>query len=305
MRRNDWIKLCCGLALAALMTGANDCESSPPPDLPTKRFCAGESRGVLNDLVRDLEGEWNAILGGFEADDYYATVQVVANGQGYCTGTVITPHAVLTAGHCAGDNGYRVYQDRIKHPTEYYVPSKTVLHPGYYRWSNQRGQPHDDLLLLFFDDELPIAPVAGLYDSETQWGNCEETFGQGWGQFERPDAPPPPGYEYIPCEDGQPQCLQQSPLYIETKRATDIDTKVPGWGGICFGDSGGPLYAKMSDGTLRLAGVTSTTSAANCVGYDRGDGFKQAYGTHVRTGYYLDWVDAELRSFYAAKGLAM
>jgi len=54
--------------------------------------------------------------------------------------------------------------------------------------------------------------------------------------------------------------------------------------GTCFGDSGGPLYARVG-GELQLAGVNSTGFDADC----------RLPGQHVNALYYWPWIQDNLR----------
>lgn len=266
--------------------GVSECEPQPEPQ--PEGFCPGQE-GAVQSVVRRVEGMWNTIIGGQPAENRYSTVYVVAVNQGACTGTVLTPHTVLTAGHCIGDGAHRIYLEPGT-GVPYFTASATLIHPGYYRWSTYRGEPHDDLALVYVDGQtLPPPYVEGLYQSGNP--NCESLLSQGWGQTDRSDAPPPEDYERLPCPEGKTKCLQESSIYVLREKATDLDTQIPHWGGICFGDSGGPIYAKMSDGRMLVAGVTSTTTAANCVGYNS----TRAYSTHVNLTAYRDWIDANVR----------
>jgi hypothetical protein len=274
------------LLIGALLLMGSECEPQPPKP---QGYCSG-MEGVVSSVVKGVQGFWNVIIGGFPAEDRYSTVYVGIVGVGSCSGIVLNEHTVLTAGHCNGPDGYHIYPDRTGNPGERYVSTGHLIHPGYTRWENNRGEPHDDLMLIYFDNvELPGPFPLGFYGSESS-EICERTFGQGWGQTERPDAPPPEGYDPIPCAGDLSRCLQEASIKVLDENPTDIDTQLVSalnWGNICFGDSGGPLYAQLAGQPgLHLAGVTSTISAANCVGYDG----NRAHSTHVKVWPYKDWI---------------
>ncbi len=54
---------------------------------------------------------------------------------------------------------------------------------------------------------------------------------------------------------------------LTKEEARVIRTKHAGWSGICFGDSGGPLYAVLGGGldSVQVAGITSTTMSQDCL----------------------------------------
>jgi hypothetical protein len=279
------------LLLLPLLLMGGDCEPKPEP----KGYCTGMETVSFQSAVRSVEGLWNTIIGGFPAEERHSTVYVGIIGTGSCSGTILSPHTVLTAGHCNGPNGYRVYLDPVKEPQKYWTATGSLLHPGYSRWAANRGEPHDDLLLLYFDDvTLPEPYTTGFYDDNAQSAQCTRTFGQGWGQTSRPDAPPPEGYEPIPCPEGVSRCLQEANLRVFSERDTDINSRlvsVWNFGAVCFGDSGSALYAMIEgyDKPL-IAGVLSTVSSHNCVGGPTPPYTYQGYGTHVKVSAYSDWI---------------
>jgi hypothetical protein len=181
---------------------------------------------------------------------------------------------VLTAGHCNGPEGYRIYLDRNK--PNYFVATAAYIHPGYYRWSSNRGEPHDDLMLLYVAETLPLPYAGGFYDGAKYAGLCEGMTAQGWGQTEDRNDP-----LYVSCPDGLTKCLRESPYTVFLESPTEIRTKQLTPGGICFGDSGGPLYAYVKGQPEPfLAGITSTTASTDC----------KVSATHVKVSAYREWI---------------
>ena len=90
-----------------------------------------------------------------------ATVRVTSP-RGYCSGTIIGPHTVLTAGHCEELTKIEVGSLRFD-------VVENVLNP-YYRF------PLHDLRLLYTEEELP-RPYAPLRGHEP----CEYLLAQGYG----------------------------------------------------------------------------------------------------------------------------
>jgi hypothetical protein len=264
------------LALSLLLL-AQTCDTPPKP---TNFYCAGAVSqpdpdgldALIISLLQDVQDVWNTIVGGTPSTDRRATVFVSIVGTGSCSGVILGPHTVLTAGHCNGENGYRIYLDRNK--PNYYQVTGSLIHPGYYRWSSQRGEPHDDLMLLYVNETLPKPYISGFYQGGT--AICESLVAQGWGQTEATTDP-----NYVPCPGGGTKCLRESSYTVFVENPTAINTKQLTPGGICFGDSGGPLYALLTGQPEPfLAGITSTTASSDC----------KVSATHVKVSAYKQWI---------------
>jgi len=272
------------LALGLLLMG-QDCEPAPAP---TNFYCAGAVAmpdpdgldGLIVSLLTGAQSLWDTIVGGQPSTDRRSTVYVGIVGKGSCSGTIIGPHTVLTAAHCAGTGGYHIYPDR--NLPNYFVSTGELKHPDYYKFSSNGDLEarKSDLLLIYVKETLPLPYTTEIYDT-SKVASCTGLIAQGWGQTESKDEP-----DYIPCPDNKTRCLRETPYTVYFENEKTINTKgIPGerQGFICFGDSGGPLYAVV-DGELMLAGVTSTTASTDCV----------VASTHIKASYFRDWIAANL-----------
>jgi hypothetical protein len=136
----------------------------------------------------------------------------------------------------------------------------TLRHPDY------RSAPYNDLALLFFEQDLPGPYVSQVYDA-AKATECGGLLAQGWGKSETSAVD-----------------LNESDYRVVKENMKTLYTKQLNPGGICFGDSGGPLYAFVGTETM-LAGVTSTTYSQDCL----------IGGDHVRLSYYVPWLDEHVK----------
>jgi trypsin len=232
-----------------------------------------------------------AIVGGHDAAaGAYPQVAEITFGKSFlCTGTVIAPDWVLTAGHCGSVTGaavaspvgwpaplidVRVGSNQAGQGT--LVPAdKVVVEPAYLATSGH------DISLIHLASNAPVAPtrVAGAGEGSLWAPGTLETI-VGWGTT---------------SEGGDtPDTLQEAQVPITTDAYCggaygdfDATTMVcagypQGGTDTCQGDSGGPLFGRTATGELKVVGATSY-----------GDGCAQP----GKPGVYARVADAELREW--------
>lgn len=218
----------------------------------------------------------SAIVGGSDAPNgAYPSVARITFGPGFlCTGTLIAPNWVLTAGHCGSVTGgagvgspaawpaalisVRIGGDTASTGEQRTVSSATVS-PSYLATSGY------DITLLKLSANSTKAPtkVAGAAETASWAAGTLETIA-GWGVTE---------------EDGDtPTRLQHAQVPITTDAYcagaySDFDAKsmvCAGYpeGGIdtCQGDSGGPMFGSVN-GVRRVVGATSYGNGCARAGY--------------------------------------
>ena len=248
------------LGISALLMGQS-CEYVPPEG--GTDYCKGNEYSIFDRWGGQI---YDTIIGGEESEDRRGTVQVFF-GQSYCSGVVISPHTVLTAAHCGygADTTHRVRADGVE-----FNSAEKLMHPDYQGWisGSDLEARKADLMLLYVDAELPPPYISDLYVSELS-NLCLGLVAQGFGRAEMPK----------PTEqlrEAKYIVTSELPKLIQSVRAPD--------GKICFGDSGGPLYADVN-GTTQLAGITTTTMSADCL----------LGGTHVKVAAFRDWIGSNTR----------
>jgi trypsin len=211
-----------------------------------------------------LPASSSAIVGGHDAGPYPSVARITFGQSFLCTGTLIAPNWVLTAGHCGSITGAAVATPaswpaplidvRIGGHTDTQgeqVPvSQAVVEPSYLATSGY------DVTLLKLSRNAAEAPtpVSGTGETALWAPGTSETI-VGWGTTQ---------------ENGDtPSTLQEANVPVTTDAYcsgaySDFDPKTmvcAGFpqGGVdtCQGDSGGPMFGHTSTGALRVVGATS------------------------------------------------
>ncbi len=241
-----------------------------------------------------------------------------------CSGSLLSDTVFLTAAHCVSDptpafasiwfvpepQGQTVGQptDYTKYPYGGYNASATKLipMPGYLTGNLKSGGlpgfDYHDVAVVIIDrwfTDMPSGraqlPAQGLVDTLRM--KAEVTI-VGYGvQYQRQipgSAYPPPGQD-----DGNtppylrwtgrtrmyaPSQLVQSKDVISSEFLKLTANTAQGKGGVCFGDSGGPIF--LGDNTV--IGVNSFGSNVNCSGL--------SYSNRIDIADILAWIDIQLQN---------
>jgi secreted trypsin-like serine protease len=225
------------------------------------------------------------IIGGtaVQPGNFEDCVAVGSDAKWGCTGTLIGPNVVVTAGHCA-DFATRVYFGiDVTKPGTIVRVKKRVRHPKYH----QAGKHNDLMVLVLESDVADVAPrglASGpMIDKATDgrvvgFGATEPSGAFGYGRKMQVDVPIASNAckaQVDGHDDNVSYGCDRNLELVAGRPLLQRDT--------CNGDSGGPFYIIGPDGGRLLAAATSraTDSAvSNC-----GDG-----GIYVRMDKYRTWI---------------
>ncbi|WP_043751638.1 S1 family peptidase [Methylobacterium nodulans] len=186
-----------------------------------------------------------------------AAVMVLSSRGGVCSGVVLAPRIILTAGHCAaGPAEHRVhFRDEAGQPV--LLPlAGTAVHPGYDAGAIAARRRSIDLALLRLAEPLPARFAAAALSEEMPRAGTRLTLG-GYGLARPGDARSSGTFRTAALPVVEPH--GQSRILVWLK-----DTGDPV--GACEGDSGGPIAAET-----RIVAVTTWASGAKgCGGFSQG-----------------------------------
>lgn len=257
--------------------------------ITTLLFLAGCSKGTDSKTPGDSELIAGNIVGGVVASDAFqkenGVVALVINaedGQGICTGTLISKRIVLTAAHCLDSSGSAiksiavVFTQDISKATEATVRFgvKGRVHELFPSSIGGQGAWNDIALLKLNEDAPANVKFAKLPSLVAAPLKVKTSLIQsGFGRTEATRSP---------ASDSSGVLKQVSGIEVLklTPDGKELFLKEDGKGS-CNGDSGGPAFARSAGGKLTQVGINSRgTDSNSCIGV----------GVFTNVASHLNWI---------------
>ncbi len=187
-----------------------------------------------------------------------STVQLATNfDEPFCTGTLLDARTVLTAAHCIDPAFSGWSPDQVLFGESSFAPAAATpitsctMHPG---WDPGDGNPGSSY---FFDlavctlaqdaPDVPIVPPLMGCEAQNLVPGAEMTI-VGYGTNNEN------AFDGTGIKRWTTQTIES--VNLDTNDLTLLGT--PEGASACYGDSGGPVFIELPDGSWRVAGVTST-----------------------------------------------
>ena len=225
----------------------------------------------------------SAVVGGTTAQTgEWPDAVAVLGTSGTCTGTLIAPGLVLTAGHCAGINPQQVIANTIDYSQDTGVRVHVAKTTAYPNW-----QAAYDVALL----EL-ASPIDGIAPRKVGTRCTFDNFFTrdtpvrlvGFGATDMAGQTANTQLKQALTAVTDPDCTGGNGCKTAVAPGGEFVAGGSGEADSCFGDSGGPVYLETPAGAVVVGAVSRGVdgSATPCGGG----------GIYVRTDKLVDWIES-------------
>ena len=228
------------------------------------------------------DGSHKAIIGGSEVQPgQWPDAVAVLGTNGTCTGTLIAPDVVLTAGHCAGIDPVQVIANTTDYAGDAGVRAHVANTTAYPSW-----QTSYDVAVLVL-----ASPIASVTPRKVGTSCTFDTFTRetpvrlvGFGATDMTGVAANTQLLQAMTAVTDPECVGGNGCKKAIAPGGEFVAGGTGNADSCFGDSGGPVYLDTPSGTVVIGAVSR--------GVDGSDTPCGGGGIYVRTDKLIDWIEA-------------
>lgn len=222
----------------------------------------------------------SAIVGGSEVPaGLWPDAVAVLGTSGTCTGTLVAPDVVITAGHCANIHPEYVIADSIDYAHDDSVRVDVATTVAYPSW-----QTSYDLAVLVLSSPLEVEPrrvgTACTFDG---FEASTAVRLVGFGATDTQGRAANTRLKQAMTMVTDPDCTEEGGCKPAIAPGGEFVAGGTGEADSCFGDSGGPVYLDTPGGPVVIGAVSRGVAGARtpC----------GAGGIYVRTDKLVDWVE--------------
>ncbi len=229
----------------------------------------------------DLSATRSAIVGGDEADaGQWPDTVAVLGAKGTCTGTLIAPDVVLTAGHCAGIEPAQV----IANTVDYAQPGGIRVHVARTEAFPDWQRSYDLAVLVLASPVTEVAPRR-IATACTYRDVARETPVRlvGFGATDVLGQMSNTHLREAMTAVTDPDCTGGNGCKGELAPGGEFVAGGTGTADSCFGDSGGPVLLDSAGGAVVIGAVSRGVANADT---PCGGG-----GIYVRTDSVIEWIE--------------
>jgi endonuclease G len=262
-------EVCCAMLrhLALLLVVPAIASADPRSPDPSQNQATGWSKG-------------SSVVGGSSAPQgKWPDAVAVLGPKGSCTGTLIAPDVVLTAGHCAEIEPAHVIANTVDYAADGGKRVAVKSTTAYPDWQSS----YDVSVIVLEEPITSITPrMLGTSCTFRGFSNAMDVHLVGFGLTEEGGTGNNTHLNEAMAPVVDPECMGPYGCNHSVQPGGEF---VAGGGGTdsCFGDSGGPVYLDTPRGVIAIGAVSRGVNGAQM---PCGSG-----GIYVRTDKIIDWIE--------------